>query len=708
MSSSNQSRNLRQTGHVSNSNVNVGSKGASHVAATPQPRLPINPQAPVQRNFRTPAQTVEQQLKAVNAGLQTLQDGLIAQLLEDVEWLKQEKFALQQEINLLRQQRQQLTAQQLTAQQIAQQQQWAKQFAQILAQHLQQQLLKQFGESLGGQSLGRASLGRQISGRQISDGQISDGQISGGQTSESVDFDRIAQINQLLLSLDATLARTFQTLQAELNQYQTILNQQFTQINEHVNDRGQQVEFVLETLLQKLRQNLDLDVSAQLDLPDQALAQDSYADPSYPAQHYPDSSDSNSGYANFKTTRSGVTTHPVPVENLRQTSQTLSQTVSSAKVSSAKVSSPLRGSHPSSLIPQSGVAQQFVARQPIAPQKPYPDPYQEQRSPPHPETIASVRRKRLGITLATFSALALALQYVLTDALFQSHTNFALWPINAVFEPTWSNTLLALWLRMFIVIPLITLIGRGFYGGLWQDLRSVLGGTAQSSSLVLGMSGSLLFLSQWLLYWAVGQTSAGIGVTLFFVYPAILALLSWVLTGDRPTQFRIFCLIALGVGSLCIFSLASGGAIRLSGLLVGCLSGVTFALYLLVTGLCSRKLHPLVVTIVQFSIAFLLASLIWLAPPEISREQFQSFLFGGLFLGLAATLSYLFNTISVRLMGAMPNAVISNAAPFLTVLLSLVLFQEGVSLSEGLGVLLITLGAVALSLERFKDLKKRG
>ena len=78
----------------------------------------------------------EQILNLVSQDLQRLQEDVISQLTEDVDWLRSEKLTLRQEVEQLRREREAL----LTENQLAQQQQWAQEFAKILARYLQQQL----------------------------------------------------------------------------------------------------------------------------------------------------------------------------------------------------------------------------------------------------------------------------------------------------------------------------------------------------------------------------------------------------------------------------------------------------------------------------------------------------------------------------------------------------------------------------------------
>jgi drug/metabolite transporter (DMT)-like permease len=558
------------------------------------------------------AQSAQEQLKAVSQSLKTLQDGLVAQLLEDVEWLKTEKVTLQQEIQELRHNKQQL----LSQQQLGQQQQWAKQFAQILAQHLQQELRKELSHNSGQGS-----------------------QTQGG----TIENHQVKQIHQLLISLDSALTGALRTLQQEISNYHSTLHQQLIEM--HSQDR--QAEVILETLIKRLSQQL---ASQNRSRSVSAGESSSPIAPSSPV---------------------------IPPESSYRSTPLASEPVSR-----------FSGGDATGTTPQTATAPRASAS--------------NRRSNATP-----VQAQRWGLILATLSVLTLALQYLLAEALFQKQNAPVFWGITQSFDPTWNNTLLALWLRTLVVIPLIAFIGSGFYPNLWRDLRSLPQGPARQSFFPLAFSGLLWFLSQWFLYRAVGETSAGIAMTLFFVHPAILTLFVWGLMGDRPSPFKTYGMITLGVGAISILSLATdANHVNGAGLLMGLLSGTTFALYLLMTGFCSRKLHPLVITIVQFTVAFVLATTTWFFPSQIPPDQFQSFVVGGLLLGGAATLCYLFNTLSIYCIGAIVPGIVSHTAPILTVILSVLILKEAVGFYQSIGVVLVTFGAVALGLDRFRGTKK--
>jgi drug/metabolite transporter (DMT)-like permease len=80
--------------------------------------------------------------------------------------------------------------------------------------------------------------------------------------------------------------------------------------------------------------------------------------------------------------------------------------------------------------------------------------------------------------------------------------------------PSLGNSLLILWLRMLVVVPLMAILVTVLYPAVWRDIKQF----AQSKDWflfnVLG-SGFFLFLSQVLIYLALGTISPGVAITQF-------------------------------------------------------------------------------------------------------------------------------------------------------------------------------------------------
>ena len=609
-----------------------------------------------------PQPQADSQLQMVSGTLLQLQTELVTQFQADIRALQAEKAGLQADVQRLRQTQGTI----LNQQQVAQQQQWAKQFAQILAQHLQQQLLNL--------------------------AQSAPPPLHPGDPWDATSLQQRAEaINQLLMSLDATLSGTLGALQQEISSCQHALKGQLAEM--HGLER--QGEAILETLVQRLSQTL---------------------------AHYPAAPEGVAQPWGSGAGRDPQGDRPGDRPGDRHVNHP-----PLARPGDRSASRPPTRPSPPPLDP-GGDGRSDRPGPPAPPEDYVLDleslPKGRSRSPQAPAAGTSdvtplqrsgegtPRWTPLGIALALGSVVGLALQYVFVQRLFQTDpVGTGLGSAGEPLAASWGNTWLAVWLRMVMVLPLVVGLGQTFYPNLWQDLQVLRQGggrtlnPSENRRLIanLVISGGLLFLSQWFLYRSVGLTSAGSGVTLFFLYPALLSLVSWGLLGERPSAFRLYCILALGVGGVATLGVAQDLAgVSLGNLVLALASGGLFALYLLLTNVSSRRLHYSVVTVVQFGVVFLLSTPAMFVVPQLSPPQVQNLVQSGLWLGGAAALSYGLNTFSVRAMGALSTALITALAPFLTVLLGSLLLGDSIPWSLGFGTLAVTLGSTFMNLEHFK------
>jgi drug/metabolite transporter (DMT)-like permease len=318
---------------------------------------------------------------------------------------------------------------------------------------------------------------------------------------------------------------------------------------------------------------------------------------------------------------------------------------------------------------------------------------------------------RQGIALAVLSILMLSLQYVLAQALFQFPTDPNLEAVQDLeLQASWTNTALLVGLRMLIFLPLIAIFNRWLQPNLGNAVQDLFQRSNHYRQLWwnLGFSGLFLFLSQWFLFRVVGLTSAGLGVGLFFIYPGLVPLFHWLLVGDRPSQFRFQCIVALGVGATLIFSQPTLARSALDSVSLGQTlpwgigSAVCFTLYLLISDRCNQRLNPSAVSLVQYGFVILFAVPALFNFDQVSILQLTNIGLGGLVLGGTAALSYVLHVFSVQIMGSLPSMVLNSLTPLLTAILAMTLLQSPLSIAHGLGILLITIGGVAIQMERLR------
>lgn len=339
-----------------------------------------------------------------------------------------------------------------------------------------------------------------------------------------------------------------------------------------------------------------------------------------------------------------------------------------------------------------------------------------------PEPLYTPPKKRIfvrkGLVLAFLSTALLALFNLSIKLIFEESTPFgqsqwASW--SGILDPSWGNVLLILFLRMAMIMLLVPGIARWLYPSFWQDLRQFTAPRNRTfQGRVLG-SGICLFLSQILLYKAIGQIPTAVAMSLFFIFPVLTILGNWVLFGDRPTPLRltISAIVLLG----CLFclpnwSVAGSGSDFTDGTLMAIVAGVAFAGYVSISQRCGKNLHPIPFSFINFSIAFVLSGIILLATSitgstvEVPGGKEWTLLIWGIGLGILSVLSYIFNTQAIRYSGATLSSIVGATIPILTALFGWLIVNEPLQNNQIFGVVLVTIGAIGLSLERLIQSKQ--
>ncbi|UIE37809.1 DMT family transporter [Leptodesmis sichuanensis] len=603
--------------------------------------------------------TVESLLQIVTQDLRRLHEGLVTQLSEEVNQLQAEKAYLTEEVKQLKAQHQTLQTQRtaaLSQQQIAQQQLWAKQLAMALANHLQSLMVQQMNQMAKANSI--AGMGSGLPG------------------SSQLQSDNA---QRMLASLDATFSATFRSLQQELNSYHSALSQQLGRMH----NLEQQGEAVLQALVSKLQEQLQAE--------------------SFGSTTALQSPVSGSAYS-YST---------------GEDEASLSETVLQPHARPG-VSPPDLSSSPS-LSAQAGQTHPVYS-----PQAPHSHPPQSASSPvistpipapgvPQPLTRLFPKKETnfwAGFILVLFSTVALSIHNVVVRVIGKPSSILGLPEIGGFINITvLGNSLLILWLRMLVVLPLMVAVSMVLYPPVWRDLSQFLAARDRRPLLNVVGSGFFLFLSQVLIYIAIGQIGAGPAVTILFMYPLVTVPLAWILFGDRPTPLRwaVMAIISLGVvftalPSIDVNKVTSGGEM---GVTAAIAAGIAFALYLIFMQLGFKKLHPVPVSLIQFFTIFVLSSiiLIFLGPNLgvlVQPEKRVGFIVSGIILGALTLIGYLANNFGVRFMGAALASIIASIGPVVTALLAWILINNPLQGVQILGIVMVTLGVGLLSVERMK------
>lgn len=353
-----------------------------------------------------------------------------------------------------------------------------------------------------------------------------------------------------------------------------------------------------------------------------------------------------------------------------------------------------------------------VPAQTEAKRQAYPIPL-EFPAAPLPMQSKQLPMVQLGLWLVILSTVALSIHNVIVRIIIGAPTNvFGLFSVGGFIQPNLGNSLLILWMRMLVVLPLMVALAGIIYPPVWKDIKRLLLDRDRRPLLNVMSSGGFLFLSQVLIYIAIGQIGPGVAVTILFMYPLVTVPLAWWLFGDRPTHVRIGVMVTilLGVIFTALPSLSRTNEVSSGGVFIAALSGVAFAFYLVFMQLGFKKLHPVPVSLVQFLTILLLSSVSLCLPlplgVSVAPDERGGLLVGGLVLGALTLVGYLSNNFGVRLMGAARASIVASSGPVITAVLAAVILHSRLEQVQIFGILLVTIGVTALSLERMQTMNR--
>ncbi len=349
---------------------------------------------------------------------------------------------------------------------------------------------------------------------------------------------------------------------------------------------------------------------------------------------------------------------------------------------------------------------------------------QQRRARSHyQQTVAGREQRSLrrGLVLSAIATLIMAWHFCVVGALGQGGTWLGI-PIGQLgvgFVPA----VALLWLRMLVMMPALGILAPQLHRRTWEDLQDWIYDRDRLLLLLIG-SGAALFFSQVLIYQCIGIVGPAVGVMLLFLYPLTAVPLGAAVGLDRKrSALGLLAVVAIAMGGILAIrpvlslSLASSSLESTVGnaaiatpltILLGVLASAAFSLYVVLTNLSyQQQCHPIPVSIVQFSTVAVLSSIVLLAKPlKPVAIDWLSFALWGILLGLLMLLVYLFSYGSLRLMGS-HTAVVAALTPLATLVLAWSFAPKPtLTLIQWTGILLVTIGGIALGQEKLTSAKE--
>lgn len=321
--------------------------------------------------------------------------------------------------------------------------------------------------------------------------------------------------------------------------------------------------------------------------------------------------------------------------------------------------------------------------------------------------------------LVLLASVMLSLQNVVARAILREQYIFGYFRVGGWITPTLGNSLLVLMMRMLLMVPLLAFfLGPQLYPPLWRDLLQLIQVNRRGLLGRIISSGFFLFVSQCFMYIALGNIPAGIAITVFFVYPTVTLLLTWLLFGERPTWGVSLGMIVLYCG--CFLSIPAAGSLKTANILLGVgtamSAGIAFSVNVVLTQVCSQKFnfHPVPFSLVSISttlvlsgssvIAFnyipILVKIFPIAKFTVAPSVWISLWSSVLVLALVTVAGYLLNNYGILLVGASLSSIIGSTGPIFTSTLAWFFLGETLQTHQVVGMLLVSISVAAISFQR--------
>ena len=214
--------------------------------------------------------------------------------------------------------------------------------------------------------------------------------------------------------------------------------------------------------------------------------------------------------------------------------------------------------------------------------------------------------------------------------------------------------------------------------------------------VALLLLGGVGYLVESLAYFeALTRTSASLVALLLYLYPALVVVLSAIAFRERPSRVTASCVAASLVGTALTIGPVGGG--ETTGVLLGALAALAYAVYIIVSARVVRSLNPLMAG--SWVIAGAAASYLLLA--AVRRPQLPPTAdawAAALAIGLLCTVVAMVTLFAgFARLGASDASVVSTVEPVVTVALAALLLDERLSPLQLAGGVVVLAAVVVLA-----------
>lgn len=212
--------------------------------------------------------------------------------------------------------------------------------------------------------------------------------------------------------------------------------------------------------------------------------------------------------------------------------------------------------------------------------------------------------------------------------------------------------------------------------------------------------GIALFGSGTAYFYAIPRTSNATAVVLMYTAPVIVSVVSVLFLGERFSRLKLISVAVMLLGCLFVSGVIGDLKIDLIGILLGLLSGVSYAAYNILTKIAMKR-GSSAISATLYGVAFMtVLALSFSKPGEIFKvAEGRPFPTVPLMLGIGLVTfvaPYLLYTFAMKTLPAGTACALSIVEPMAATVFSMLIFHEIPSLLSALGIVLILLAVFLL------------
>ena len=218
------------------------------------------------------------------------------------------------------------------------------------------------------------------------------------------------------------------------------------------------------------------------------------------------------------------------------------------------------------------------------------------------------------------------------------------------------------------------------------------------------------FISPLLYFIALHDLDSGLVVVIFYIYPAIAVLLSWMIYKHKPNLVITICLFTTLTGVWLTAGQVGDGNLR--GIMMTLLSAITHAIYVVAAGSISKKADPLTMLTIALTGAASAFVLVSLAGPSSLDPEFPINQTGWmLILAMAFLITIVATALffaGIKRIGPGVTSMVETFEAVVTISIGMLLMNESVTAIQILGTVTVLGSIVAIGLAESSAESKSG